>query len=1551
MKIYLLLLTTLLFSLGLKSQVLTGKSADNLISGSQTIRLNEKNKAISYLKLRDNYFVSATNHKSRLSNNFGINDKYSLRLMKQESDNLGCIHYRYQIMYNNLPVEGYIYYVHTLNGRVVSANGDFSKANNVSASRSLSSKDAFQKAIEYFGAEKYKWEDNIGTKAPEGNLIFIPLNGTFKLVYKYDIYSVKPLRKEFVYVDASTGKIIKTVNQIQTTNSTGTAATKYNGTRQITTDNYSGSYRLREYGNRGQGIETYDLNTSTSISSAVDFTDADNNWNTTANQDNAAYDAHFGAEATYDYYYSKFGRNSIDGSGFLIKSYVHYDLNFANAFWDGQSMTYGDGDGTSYTALTSLDIVGHEITHGLTQFSANLEYSSESGALNESFSDIFGIAIDFYKNPTTANWLNGEQTSLTGTPFRNMSNPNQFQNPDTYQGQYWDMAEEVHCNSGVQNYWYYLLCTGGSGVNDIGNSYNITGIGMEKASQIAFRNLTVYLSQYSTYADARYYAIQAATDLYGVCSPEVIATTNAWYAVGVGTAFSNSVQANFTTSQTYFCTLPATLNFTNSSINSTVFAWNFGDGTTSTLSNPSHTYTIAGIYSVRLITTGSASCGSTSDTMFKTNYITISGSGGPATATCNPSTTNSTGMRGITNFTFNTINKTSAGSTDGYKDYTCSNSTTVTEGQAYNFSVTNESSSLSCLKIWLDFNNDGQFNNTNELIYNNSNAQQNTLGSILIPAGSVFGTPLRLRIASDLSGNYLSTSCTNSQYGQYEDYSVIINHNTSAPDADFTANKTIINTGDTVVFTDNSLNVPTSWQWTFNGAATPNSNIQNPSIIYNTLGTYNVKLKTTNSHGTDSITKLAYISVVNSYNMCGTSSSTTSQSGNLFDSGGQSGSYSDGENCSFLIDINCATAITLSFSSFQTESCCDHLYVYDGANSSGTLLLNAVGSTIPSSVVAHSGKMFIQFTSDGSSVGSGFAASWMSVVPSGTPPIGNFNLSNTNPPLNTPVLFTDQSTNIPIGWNWNFGDGSTSTLQNPTHYYATSGTYNVTLIVNNCFNSDTITNSLIVQNPPLISVAPNPIIAAVTGCSDSTTIPLTITNSGNGALIYDIISSNSNTGGSNIIYDDFEDGNYNGWTIGANHTATVTTTAPADGSKCLSLSGGNSTQYTGMYRTITNATPTYISLYIKQTSISCANYFNVGDDNIQSNYGIIYMYFYNSNIYFYNGSSSVSTPFIINQWYQIEFKNINYTTKKFDIYINGTLFQSNLSFRSTSSSSISKIHMFNYYSGTTYYDDISIGAIPTNNWITVVPDSGMVSAASSSVVNVKLNAHGLLAGTYTSQLTISNNDPVHPNIVVPCTFTLAGSPLIALSDTCLNYGSIMQLTNKFDTLKVLNTGCDTLHITNITSTTGEYTATPFLLNVAPNDTGKIFVTFHPSIIGTYNANLNITSNAGNKTVCLNGSAIGAPIISVHPSVLNASINSCNDSVTIPLKINNIGNGSLNYTIVGGGATPAQYKSLHLPMELIMMKNMPIPLLLLTNILRIIVLPKLILHLHPHYKQH
>jgi len=504
--------------------------------------------------------------------------------LSSDKDALGFENHKFQQTVNGIPVEYGMINMLVKKGKVVSQNGVWFK--NVPATvekrAGISEANALNSALAYVGATSYKWQnaeeeaflksdtkDANATFYPKGKLVYYndPADVNAKkltLAYKFDVYASEPVSRQEVYVDAKTGKVLGTNALILETNAPGTAVTAYSGNQAIVADQVSAtSYRLRETGrNGGTAIETYNLKQGTTYSRAVDFTDTDNTWNNVnTSKDQYATDAHWGAEKTVDYLKAKFNRNSIDNNHFAIKSYVHYSRNYFNAFWDGSRMTYGDGSSTNGNKpLTALDVCAHEIGHGMTTKTANLVYQKESGALNEAFSDILGNSVEFWARPTQASWKLGEDFSYV---IRDMANPNAYGDPDTYGGTYWVNPNctpsstndycGVHTNSGVLNFWYYLLVNGGSGTNDKGFAYNVTGVGLDKAAQIAYRTLTTYLTSTSTYANARTYSLQAAADLYGAGSAEVTQTTNAWNAVGVGggTSPAGRVAADATTAPVY----------------------------------------------------------------------------------------------------------------------------------------------------------------------------------------------------------------------------------------------------------------------------------------------------------------------------------------------------------------------------------------------------------------------------------------------------------------------------------------------------------------------------------------------------------------------------------------------------------------------------------------------------------------------------------------------------------------------------------------------------------------------------------------------------------------------------------------------------------------------------------------------------------------------------------------------------------------------------------------------------------------------------------------
>jgi PKD repeat protein len=396
--------------------------------------------------------------------------------------------------------------------------------------------------------------------------------------------------------------------------------------------------------------------------------------------------------------------------------------------------------------------------------------------------------------------------------------------------------------------------------------------------------------------------------------------------------------------------------------------WDFGDGTTSNIQNPIHTYTADGTYTVILTCTNAN--GSDADTMI--NYITVNTAGAVLPASCSPQTTSYCCGYGIYQVTFNTISNISADATEGYQDFSCQHQTTVYGGNLYNLTVKTGVNNPQDTRVWIDFNNDGIFAST-ELILDNQSGY-NPSANILIPAsGVVLQTPLRMRIRSDIVSTPKS-ACDAPLYGQIEDYAVIIDTLPTPPLADFSSDIRFT-CNDSIHFYDLSSNNPTSWNWSFGDGGT--STQQNPVYKYNNPGTYNVALTAANAGGSSSKIKYNYI-IVN----CDTAEIPvsgnevyTSCSGFVFDDG-RSLNYNNNVDGSITIQPINTSVISLQFLSFSFAPG-DSLFIYNSAIMNNSTLIGAYsGNTVPATIYSATGFMTIREKTDSSNNDSGFLAEW-----------------------------------------------------------------------------------------------------------------------------------------------------------------------------------------------------------------------------------------------------------------------------------------------------------------------------------------------------------------------------------------------------------------------------------------------------------------------------------------------------------------------------------------------------------------------------------------------
>ncbi|WP_445974743.1 M4 family metallopeptidase [Paenibacillus enshidis] len=474
-----------------------------------------------------------------------------LRIVKREKDSNGLLHYRLQQYIGDIPVYGAVQTVHldkeeqvtsflgaaiaesyqTIPGGTtpkISAADAVYIAEQEAASRIAQELDNARVTDDVYAAnsleeERISLSDSVlGEHAaePKAELYIYPEGDTARLVYMTEVNLIDPvLLRTRYFVDAQDGSIVFQYDILGMATGRGTGV--LGDSKTFTTTQSGSTYQLRDT-TRGNGIVTYTANSRYTWPGTL-LTDADNVWT-----DAAAVDAHAYAATVYDYYLDKFNRDSLDGNGYQIRSTVHYGSRYNNAGWNGVGMAYGDGDGVQFRQLSGdPDVVGHELTHGVTEFTSGLEYLNEPGALNEAFSDIIGNDVQ------RANWLIGDDVYTPGIPgdaLRSLANPVLYDQPDHYDDRYRGTADNggVHTNSGIINKAYYLTAAGGTH-----NGVTVPGIGRDKAVKIYYNAFVYYLTPTSNFAAARDALVQSAVDLYGAGSAEATSVGLAFDAVGV----------------------------------------------------------------------------------------------------------------------------------------------------------------------------------------------------------------------------------------------------------------------------------------------------------------------------------------------------------------------------------------------------------------------------------------------------------------------------------------------------------------------------------------------------------------------------------------------------------------------------------------------------------------------------------------------------------------------------------------------------------------------------------------------------------------------------------------------------------------------------------------------------------------------------------------------------------------------------------------------------------------------------------------------------------
>lgn len=510
--------------------------------------------------------------------------------------------------------------------------------------------------------------------------------------------------------------------------------------------------------------------------------------------------------------------------------------------------------------------------------------------------------------------------------------------------------------------------------------------------------------------------------------------------------------------------------------------WDFGDGNTSTAQDPTHTYSSAGTYTVELIATNSTG----SDTIEKVDFISYDPNRStPSGPNCTPSTQNSQSGFGIQHVSFNSLNVSSGdAASEGYQDSTCLQ-TEVYEGQTHSLSMITDDPTTHNAKAWIDWNDDGVLDNDNEVVLDQESVSYPS-DSFMIPSTAAIDTPLRMRVMADYDvGTPPLTPCTDPEFGQAEDYTVRVLDNPFPPEVDFSVSDSITCDG-TVQFFDKSENVPTSWQWSFGDGNA--STAQNPVHTYTSSGFYSVKLIAGKGGSSDTIVKHHVVEVdlsaqvrppsctPNTLSYCCDYGIYDVEFGSIKNASDDASEGYRDFSCGSHAELIEGETYNINISTGPSNQQDTRVWIdYDssGTFEPGEMVFEALGQYNPSgsiqiptdSVMDVPLRMRVVSDHAGSDPRpckdpqNGQVEDYgVTVVENNAPPDADFE-ADSNYTCSGTVFFKDKTQYAPTSWEWDFGDGSTSTAQNPTHTYNSSGTYTVSLIASNQNGSDTVTKT------------------------------------------------------------------------------------------------------------------------------------------------------------------------------------------------------------------------------------------------------------------------------------------------------------------------------------------------------------------------------------------------------------------------------------------------------------------------------------------------------------
>ncbi len=925
--------------------------------------------------------------------------------------------------------------------------------------------------------------------------------------------------------------------------------------------------------------------------------------------------------------------------------------------------------------------------------------------------------------------------------------------------------------------------------------------------------------------------------------------------------------------------------------------WDFGDGETSNQQNPLHLYTEPGVYTVSLEVCSDAGCGITT---FE-NYITFD-SENPF---CFEFLMPTTGQNVLT--TCSGIVFDSGGAEEDYG--LSENGVLVLQPQDADFiTLTFQSFEIEAGFDYLNIY-DGPGIDSPVLF-------QGLTGNSLPNSGepiSSSSNSLTLQFLSDgavtASGWEASFECLNT---------------TEPPQSDFLITP-LFSCDGLVQFIDNTVYPTTSIEWSFGDGNT--SDEMNPLHNYTTPGEYLVEQTVCNDIGCTSSSQIVTVLSAQNPSCDGVFMPTeeinfiTDCHGVLYDSGGPLNQYSGSDKGTVVIGNEAADNVAIAFTKFSLEAGRDYLNIYDGENIEAPLIGAYTGSFLPNNgfeINSSSGYITIEFSENGFTFDDGFQAYW-TINSSAGVPTAFFELQNEVVPQNVDIQFVDQSTNEPNSWYWEFGDGSISYEQNPEHAFANTGEYIVSLIATNCTgNSEVFTQTITVQDPAFVIVTPTEITLEIES-GQMVDTSLNINNFGVGDLVYEIEGlENSFYGIIQVLVYDFQTDNSND-AITYNNTIQIL----KDNIIGLNIFETSTTDPDVLREELQNIDVLLIPG--KQGELNAVSMFGIAgviQDFANNGGGVVFTASqFNSDVIFNSGifdgdygrlfydpllyisdpnhpvAKGVEGPFNGKQGcagYIIEDEDAQRIIVEDDLDV--------VVARDFENDGHAVLLGFNYLFYNKKMEDLLVNSVvyasnvAENQWLSVSPAFGVINSSTFEEIELNIDATNTPAGTYTVILEIYTNDPLNPVIEVPVTIIVSGTPQMTLSRNIIDFGNVVQFTEEEQLFEVINTGFDTLFVTDIIPGVSSLTVEPSNFFVYPGLSQVVKVTYAPTEIEVLeNIPLEVISSVGTETILVFANATGSPEAIVNPNPVEITLN-YGETGSVPISINNPGEGFLEFCV-------------------------------------------------------